>query len=188
MRPKMAYYGVRRELRPVVIGVARSAQKVEVWGVSSLAQAVEVQFTLEGYVISSGERVFVREYRRTVPGNQAMEIDSLEYVATELSDTVFSVRYTVPSGETFRSSGDWPQPLKYVSFKDRTVTLSVEGETVTVCATKLVKGVILDVEGEDDSNLSWSDNGFDLMTNETLVVIAKGLSGRSVKVTWYDNI
>ena len=100
------------------------------------------------------------------------------------ANLVASVVFTLPSGETLRSSADWPQPLKYLDFHDRNVSISVDGEKVNLQTDKPVKGVILDVEGDDDSGLEWNDNGFDLMPGEKVYVTAKGLRGRKVSVSW----
>lgn len=46
---------------------------------------------------------------------------------------------------------------------------------------KPIKGIILDVEGED---VKWSDQAIDLVPGDEQVVKASGLKGRSVKARY----
>ena len=46
---------------------------------------------------------------------------------------------------------------------------------------KPIKGIILDVEGED---VKWSDQAIDLVPEDEQVVKASGLKGRSVKARY----
>ena len=46
---------------------------------------------------------------------------------------------------------------------------------------KPIKGIILDVEGED---VKWSDQAIDLVPGDKQVVKASGLKGRSVKARY----
>ena len=46
---------------------------------------------------------------------------------------------------------------------------------------KPIKGIILDVEGED---VKWSDQAIDLVPGDEQVVKASGLNGRSVKARY----
>ena len=103
------------------------------------------------------------------------------------ADLVVSVLFIDLSGEVLRSSADWPQPLKYIDFSKREVTIRVEGEVVSLKAAKPIKGFMLDIEGDDDSGLEWSDNGFDIMPGEGVTVIAKGLRARKVTANWYGS-
>ena len=93
------------------------------------------------------------------------------------ADLVVSVLFIDPSGKVLQLLGDWPQPLKYIDFSNRDVTIRVEGEVVLLKPAKLIKRIMLDIEGDDDLGLEWSDNGFDIMPGEGVKVIAKGVKG-----------
>ena len=188
----MAWYAIARELRPIMIGISRHFKGdkpwYDVWGVNSRLIPVNVKFNVQFYSIASGKKLIDLPMSHMLLPNQASEIwTSAGYYGLESSDTVISVSYELPSGEKFDSSANWPEPLKYIDFSDRKPTFSVEGEEITLRTNKPIKGLILDVEGDDDSGLEWSDNGFDLMPMKSVTVTAKALGERSVTVSWYGD-
>lgn len=73
---------------------------------------------------------------------------------------------------------NWPEPYKYLSFPDPQLKIDVDGEVVTISCRKPVKGIILDVEGDED--VKWSDQAIDLFPGDAQVITAKGLGGRKV--------
>ena len=194
----MSWYAISRELRPVTFGISRLNEmkgtgkqrnaRFEVWGVNSTLDSVDVNLTIEFYSISSGARVSHVEQSTSLLPNQSTEVWSeTDYSSPDLLDTVISVLYSLPNGETMRSAANWPRPLKYIDFSNRELTFTVNGEEVSITADKPVRGVILDIAGDDDSELEWSDNGLDVMPGDMVKVTAKGLNGRTVKVNWYGN-
>jgi len=79
---------------------------------------------------------------------------------------------------------NWPEPFKFVKFpavKDLglKVTVGSDGESITLAVQKPIKGLVLDVEGDD---VKWSDQAIDLMPDDPQMVRAIGLNGREVKV------
>lgn len=77
-----------------------------------------------------------------------------------------------------------PEPFKYITFpevQDLGLEVSVEsgGESVRLSTKKPIKGVVLDVEGEE---VQWGDQAIDLAPNDPQVISAVGLKGREVKV------
>jgi len=159
---------------------------VDVWGVNSRLEEHEIPIKLQFFEISLGKIVFEKELIAHLLPNQSTEIISkMDITKYNSKNLIVSIAFTLPSGEILRSSADWPQPLKYIDFHDRKVTVSVDGEKVGLQADKPVKGVILDVEGDDDSGLEWNDNGFDLIPGEKVYVTTKGLRGRKISISWY---
>jgi beta-mannosidase len=59
------------------------------------------------------------------------------------------------------------------------VEVAKDGETVTLTSKKPIKGLVLDVEGED---VKWSDQAIDLVPDDAQIVSVKGLRGRDIKV------
>lgn len=57
--------------------------------------------------------------------------------------------------------------------------MAQDGETVTLETRKPIKGVVLDVDGED---VKWSDQAIDLVPGDPQVIKAVGLKGREIKV------
>ena len=54
-----------------------------------------------------------------------------------------------------------------------------DGETVELSCKKPIKGIVLDVEGED---AKWSDQAIDLVPGDPQTIHAKGLNGREVRL------
>jgi beta-mannosidase len=213
LRPKLAWYAIARELRPVTFGISRTEEfkdpvllpkgtdsltvhsiphlygekscKLNVWGVNSTLETVQVPLKLELFDIASGEKIFEKASNVILLPNQSTESLSLDITDYNPKNVVASVSFKLPSGETLRSSADWPQPLKYLDFSYRDVSLSIDGNLITLASVKPIKSIWLDVEGDDDSGLEWSDNGFDIMPGEPVKVIAKGVGNRKVLVHWY---
>jgi beta-mannosidase len=59
------------------------------------------------------------------------------------------------------------------------VAVGLDGESVMLSTKKPIKGLILDVDGDD---VKWNDQAIDLMPDDPQVVRAIGLNGREVKV------
>jgi len=222
LRPKLSFYAIARELRPITFGISRTEKfkdpiilpqlsdatdsdeptevhsiphsygeklvTFDVWGVNSTLKDVEITNSrIEFFQISTGIKLFEKKFpTMSLSANQSTEIESnIDSSKFNSLDLVASIVFTLPTGEELRSSADWPQPLKYIPFSDRGVSVYVDGEVVKLKVERPTKGVMLDVDGEDDSGLEWSDNGFDVMPGEIVNVTAKGLGGRKVVVKWY---
>lgn len=76
-----------------------------------------------------------------------------------------------------------PEPFKFIDFPSvEDVALKIEatedGESIVLTTQKPLKGVVLDVEGED---VKWSDQAIDLVPGDPQTVKAAGLKGREVK-------
>jgi len=186
----MAWYAIARELRDVTFGLARHEDKtasLDVWGVNSTLSSLEVDLKLQLISIQSGKILLEKRLESKLLSNQSTEVlKEFDISQLDSSDVVASIVYKHPiTGSMLRSSADWPQPLKYIHFPNRQVELSVHGEEVRVRAERPTKGIILEVGGDDDEGILWSDNGFDIMPGETVIVQSRGISGRRVLASWY---
>ena len=75
-----------------------------------------------------------------------------------------------------------PEPFKYIHFPSVQVAgleikVREDGETVELSCKKPIKGIVLDVEGED---AKWSDQAIDLVPGDNQTVTVKGLKGRKI--------
>lgn len=83
-----------------------------------------------------------------------------------------------------------PEPFKFIHFPTpeqvglKITTSKGEGseDTLVKLTTSIpIKGIILDVDGED---AKWSDQAIDLAPGDDQVVLVKGLKGRQVKARY----
>ena len=147
------------------------------WGVNSTLKNNAISVTIQLFEISSGKKIFEETTKVSLSSNSSMEVATFDVTKYNPADLVVSVLLIDPSGKVLQLSGDWPQPLKYIDFSNQDVTIWVEGEVVLLKPAKLIKRIMLDIEGDDDLGLEWSDNGFDIMPAEGVKVIAKGVKG-----------
>ena len=61
------------------------------------------------------------------------------------------------------------------------MNIKVDGDIVELSSKKPIKGVVLDVDGDD---VKWSDQAIDLVPGDPQVVHAVGLNGRTVKARY----
>jgi beta-mannosidase len=76
-----------------------------------------------------------------------------------------------------------PEPFKFINFPaikalGFQVTPGLEGESVELSTQCPIKGIVLDVDGDD---VKWSDQAIDLVPGDPQTVLAKGLKARKVK-------
>jgi len=77
------------------------------------------------------------------------------------------------------SDVSWPEPIKYLTFDNPGVHVrySEDKKTVFVSSAKPVKGFVF----EEDTERRLSDNGFDLVPEETKEVQVEGLPATMLK-------
>ncbi|WRT69910.1 uncharacterized protein IL334_006901 [Kwoniella shivajii] len=81
------------------------------------------------------------------------------------------------SNITVARFSSWPEPYKYLTVPDPGLKVKVQDDNVTLSCEKPLKGLVLDVDGDD---CEWSDQALDLFPDDDQVVQAKGLNGRSI--------
>lgn len=206
-RPKLAYYSVKRESRPIGVGMYRNERKdpdpmldipaqdgapfdfrevhlsVDVWGVNSSLEDVPGTLKVDVYDIIKGEVVSsLPDEKVTLKANQTTEFIKDMKIPEESSVVVYS-RVVDAKGEIIASAGDWPQPLKYLKFPNRKVDVKVSDGYVTLTANKPVKGVEITLE----SDLFIHDNGFDIFPGDDKVVKINDLKASDkVSINYYQ--
>lgn len=224
LRPKAAYFTIKRELRPYTVGMARkertthadelSAAKatiettLEIWGTNSTLEEKTAVLEVTAFNLHSGATESWKQDVRLAP-NAATELWAGlvpgQPPRTKLSEVpetiVVSARLLDEAGAVLGRYSNWcvfqavaadcgtecvhcrPEPFKYIHFPDvKEVGLHVEvgadGESVTLSCAKPIKGIVLDVEGEE---VQWGDQAIDLVPGDPQVIAAVGLKGRAVK-------
>ncbi|THH31326.1 hypothetical protein EUX98_g2891 [Antrodiella citrinella] len=210
LRPKPAYFTIKRELRPYTVGMTRKEQKsspdplsaatftlttfVEVWGTNSTLSERKATLEVTSFDLhSEWTDKFAQEV--VLAPNASTELWKGELpgqsVRTKLSDEVKTIVVSarlldVQTKKVLGRYSNWPEPFKFIIFPDEAkVGLSVrvgsDGESVELSAQKPIKGIVLDVEGED---VQWSDQAIDLVPGDPQVIKAVGLKGRAVKARY----
>jgi len=180
LRAKPAYFVVRREMAPVSVGLARSAEGVEVWAVNGTLTAREVELDLRAWTFS-GEQVAGREARRkaTLLPNQATELGGFTVKAH--GPVVVSARLLDPGGTVLARAALWPEPFKYFKFPDPEIEVKeLTGDQLRLRVKRPAKGVLLSTKND----VAWSDNMLDLMPEDEQIVVASGLGGAKAQVRW----
>jgi beta-mannosidase len=194
LRPKPAYYAIKRCLAPIAVGVRRehfdwSAGHVqephtlewEVWGVSSRLENVRVDVEVRFWGVEKGEEV-----------KQKIKLKGVELVAngtTNVAKGVIDNRSEAPhviavriyhNGVVVARDMDWPQPLKYLPFPQRNVTIKAKGKEMRVSVERPVKCLVF----EERAGYQLSDNALDLAPGDEQLVTVKGWEEGDEPLSW----
>ncbi|KAI7977479.1 hypothetical protein EIK77_007101 [Talaromyces pinophilus] len=205
LRPKLAYYTVKRAMTALAVGVARAEietgrqsdltrvhvqkeTRLQVWVSSFITSSSVVHVLLEAFDVVSGRCIWdSRQMGVTVAANKSSEILDILFPTSLESQpkTVVAARMIDPStGATVARYMDWPQPLRHLTIPKPAINVKVDGNEVRVSAALPVKGLQLSVDGDTaaEDTVDWADNCLDLIPGDEQVIVAKGLAGRKVNI------
>ncbi|KAL4955077.1 glycoside hydrolase superfamily [Aspergillus filifer] len=190
LRPKPAFYAVRRVLQPIAIGVRRDhhdwsvshaqppkQSKWELWVVSSLLQEKKGRVELRFVSISTGkeiaERIIREEVTITPNGTTNVLKGIIDHTTTE--PHVLAARVWVDDELVARDT-DWPQPFKYLDLSDRGLEVmrilkTDDEQKFELSARKPVKCLVF----EEREGVRVSDSAIDLVPGDDQVVTIRGL-------------
>jgi beta-mannosidase len=190
LRPKLAYFTVKREMAPLSCGITRrwivipkdrytsahmtKTARVEIWGSNLMLEDVTVDVVLKAWDIITGQETYNRTLKTAflLPQNQSTEVGGLELPVNnedEEGRTVLAV-YFWQGGKQLARYVNWPEPLKHVHLqvpKDLRIEISRDGKRVQIAAEVPVKGVAVEC-GDDE--VSFSDNLVDVVPGEVLTI------------------
>ncbi|KIK65310.1 glycoside hydrolase family 2 protein [Collybiopsis luxurians FD-317 M1] len=171
--------------------------KFEVWGTNSTLTAKQVTFEFLNHDLHDPEFKDGWTKAVTLTANSSTEVFKGSIDALPLRTSrgqrprviIVSVRVLDEDGTVLARYSNWltrsrPEPFKFIDFpKDvgLKVELSSDGESVKLSSKRPVKGIILDVQGED---VKWGDQAIDLIPGDDQVVKAIGLKGRDVQARY----
>ncbi|KAI0268237.1 glycoside hydrolase family 2 protein [Gloeopeniophorella convolvens] len=207
LRPKPAYFAIARELRPFTVGMTRKNQKkyadertlahftitsqLEVWGTNSTLEPKSATLQVTAFDLQRPDWSNRWEKDVTLAPNSSTELWKGEVpgqpVRTKDSEVpktiVVSARLLDENGAVLGRYSNWPEPYKYIHHPDVKelgfkITPLEGGESVELSTQRPIKGIVLEVEGED---VKWSDQAIDLVPGDPQVIKATGLKGRQVK-------
>ncbi|CAL1701079.1 unnamed protein product [Somion occarium] len=208
LRPKPAYFTIKRELKPFTVGMTRKEKKtfpdelsaavftietvLEVWGTNSTLSEKQATLEVTSFDLHSDWTDTWTKNIVLAP-NSSTELFKGDLPGqpkrTKLSEIpktiIVSARLLDKSGKVLGRYSNWPEPFKYITFPDvkelgLKAQIGSNGESVQLSTAKPIKGIILDVEGEED--VVWGDQAIDLVPGDPQVITTVGLKGREVKV------
>ena len=117
LRPKAAYYAVRRALAPIALGLARAEHSAAVWAMNGALATRSL--SLELRAINLDGSVVARELRRvTLAPNAATELGTFDAQADVIAARLLDGEAVVARFAL------WPEPLKYVTLPDPGLTVT----------------------------------------------------------------
>ncbi|KDR83785.1 hypothetical protein GALMADRAFT_133195 [Galerina marginata CBS 339.88] len=206
LRPKPAYFTVARELRPFTVGMTRKDNQIfanersaadftietvlEIWGANSTISDKTVTLEVSSFDLESDwtdkwdkEVVLAANsstelFKGKVPGQPDRKKQS------DLPKTIIVSARLLDGEKVLGRYSNWPEPFKFIHFppvKDLGLEARVgaDGESVTLSTKKPIKGIVLDVDGDE---VKWSDQAIDLVPGDPQIVNTVGLKGREVKL------
>lgn len=205
LRPKAAWYIMKRALQTVTVGVERvvtrrwpkevinydpERKSCEIWAVNGTVMDLKVILKLATFDIETGDPVSLplalSEQAFTLAPNQSTELCRIDLSQSE--DSVLVAYLTdAKTGYKLARWVSWPEPYKYLRFRpDLKVEAEVlgAGEKVTLHSNAPVKGVMLEISTDEGEDAVWGDNFVDLVPGEKVVVDVEGLNGRTVNLRW----
>ena len=158
------------------------------WGCNSTLSEKKAKVELVSFDLNEGE-VDRRDFQVTLAANSSTEIWKGDVpgqpVRTSDGQTpkpiVVQARLLDSDGSVLARYSNWPEPWKYLIYPDPKLDIQVDGDKVTLKCEKPIKGILLDVEGEETK---WSDQAIDLFPGDIQLITAKGLNGRKVKARY----
>ena len=209
---KPAFYTISRALDPVAVGVSRvchdwtvgqsdpikaaSDTGYDVWIASSRLQVLQADLVVRFISIKTGEDVHETLVKRDIEimpngtteviRGATLDIDVYQDITTPFETDKYDpyVIYTrlLVDGKMVSTDTAWPQPLKYLDFSERSITVRAlpASDKVYISTQKPVKGFVF----EEKQGIVLSDNGFDVMPGEEKVVTVKGAEAEGVKWTY----
>ncbi|KAI0160719.1 beta-mannosidase [Xylariaceae sp. FL1272] len=192
LRPKHAYYTVKREMASLTIGITRhehhqppdnkysridkTTSEIEIWASNFTLDEVWVECSIRGFDVETGKEL----YDELITGlalapNQSTEITTRKVARREEHDEkrIVVAAYLTSSSKQIARYVNWPEPLKYLHLqrpKDLKIELGKESDSVLISAGLPIKG--LAVECEDD--VTFEDNLIDIVPGETVRVGVRG--------------
>lgn len=193
LRKKPAYYAMRRVLAPIAVAVKRAhfdwsvvharvpeTSDYELWVASQRQDSILATVELRFVSIETGKDIKDKVMKdiKLVPNGTT---DVLSGTIDNRSEEphVLAARIWV-DGEIVSRDVDWPQPLKYLDFKDRGVEIVPGAAEIVVRAAKPTKGLVF----EERSGVLVHDSAIDVIPGDEQVIRVRGLGKQDKPLRW----
>lgn len=206
LRPKHAYFTVKREMAPLSIGMTRREHKhpknkftrvdietqtqIEVWGSNLELGEVVGDCVVKAWDVETGEETYCETVDKgmRLPGNQSTEIAAFDVPVKkkargEEERTVVAAYLYGTDGKQLARYVNWPEPLKYLHLQTpKELKAVVKGGKVEISAEVPVKGVVVECEDEE---VKFGDNMVDIVPGEVVEIAVEGAKEGTVVTTRY---
>jgi beta-mannosidase len=193
-RKKPAYYAMRRVLAPIAVAVKRAhhdwsvvharpakTSAWECWIASSKIEEVNARVEVRFVSIKTGEDIkppmLVKNI--TVISNGTTNVLSGIIHNEREESHVLAARIWV-DGKLVSRDTDWPQPLKYLDFSDRGVTVTPNHNTIAVSARRPTKGLVF----EEREGVLVDDSALDVVPGDDHTVHVRGVKEKDGPLKW----
>lgn len=196
LRPKHAYYTVKREMAPISLGVTRKTHltpkdkytrahidkkiEIEIWGSNLTLKSITGDIVVKAFDVITGKETYSKTVKSAfyLPPNASTEITALpvpvKHADQDLENSTVVAAYLYADGVQIARYVNWPEPLKYVHLqkaKYLSAEMSRDGRSVEISSEVPVKGVAVECEDDD---VVFEDNLVDVVPGEVVVIGVKG--------------
>ena len=197
LRPKLAYWAIKRELAKVTVGMKRRVEhkqgkkwsrvdvetvyKLEVWASNLGLEKRTVDVKLVAWDVETGEQTSEQVLKQAcvLEANRSTEIAELEIPVRrknrEEEARMVLAAYLLQDGKQVARYVNWPEPLKHLHLqkpKALKIRFMDDASVVELEAEVPIKGLALEVPARE---VVWEDNGVDVVPGEVVRVGVKGL-------------
>lgn len=197
LRPKHAYYTVKREMAPITIGLKRTTEqkfadkltaaysktehRIEMWASNLTVETKRASVQIKAWDVVTGKETYSKTLCEDfcLEQNRSTEITVFD-VPVKKQDAneenrIVVAAYLHEDGKQVARYVNWPEPLKYTHLQkpqELRVALSDDGQKVGLSAEVPVKGVAVYSAKE---GVVFDDNCVDVVPGETVYIDVKGL-------------
>jgi len=197
LRPKHAYYAIKRELAPITIGLKRTkitipadkytrvyiktVHKIEMWATNLSLDRRTVDVQAKSWDIVTGKLTHCKIIHKglVLEPNRSTEAAEFE-IPVEKKNTGEEGRtvvatYLIENGVQVARYVNWPEPLKYAPLQKPQkleVKVSDDAKAIEISAEVPVKGVAVEAKDEE---VVFADNCIDVVPGETVKIGVQGL-------------
>jgi len=202
LRPKHAYFTVKREMAPVSVGITRRVHlhprdkytrvnidvktQIEIWGSNLTLEDLTVDCVVKAWDVETGKETHSKTVAEALvlEENRSKEVAAMDVPAwwPGVEARTVVAAYLVRDGKQIARYVNWPEPLKYLHLqkpKELKAVLNEADGVVEVSAEVPVKGLALECE---DDNVKFDDNLVDIVPGEVVKIGVKG-AGKDTKIT-----
>lgn len=207
LRPKHAYFTIKREMAPVTLGMTRREHKhpkdkytrvnvdiktkVEIWGSNLNLDDLSADLVVKAWDVETGKETYSQTVTAdaVLPSNRSTELSTLDVPVEKtnagLEARTVVVAYLYQDGKQVARYVNWPEPFKHLNLqksKSFRVELVDGASAVELSADVPIKGVSVEC---DDDEVKFDDNLVDLVPGEVVRISVRGAKEDTVLTCQY---